>query len=127
MVLGIFLGKMNYDQLVEYDSFLDENDWDIYYWATQDSPEDLRVLPARRYRPVSCPESANGLRPFTALGTALLPSTTASSTKTIGTSTTGRHRTHQRRSHPPLLRRILLDELIVVHLAQVDICEGREQ
>ncbi|CAG7988165.1 unnamed protein product [Penicillium salamii] len=35
------LGKMNYDQLVEYDSFLDENDWDIYYWATQDSPEDL--------------------------------------------------------------------------------------
>jgi hypothetical protein len=36
--------------------------------------EDLRVLPARRYRPVSCPESANGLRPFTALGTALLPS-----------------------------------------------------
>ncbi|KAK9858977.1 WD40 repeat-like protein [Penicillium brevicompactum] len=35
------LGKMNYDQLVEYDTFLDENDWDIYYWATQDSPEDL--------------------------------------------------------------------------------------
>lgn len=25
-------------QLDEYDSFLDENDWDIYYWATQDPP-----------------------------------------------------------------------------------------
>jgi hypothetical protein len=23
-------------QLAEYDLFLDENDWDIYYWATQD-------------------------------------------------------------------------------------------
>ncbi|CAG8906149.1 unnamed protein product [Penicillium egyptiacum] len=37
----VYLGKMNYDQLVEYDSFLDENDWDIYYWATQDSPEEI--------------------------------------------------------------------------------------
>lgn len=26
-------------QLAEYDRFLDENDWDIYYWATQ-QPED---------------------------------------------------------------------------------------
>lgn len=25
-------------QLQEYDRFLDENDWDIYYWATQDPP-----------------------------------------------------------------------------------------
>lgn len=24
-------------QLAEYDRFLDENDWDIYYWATQDA------------------------------------------------------------------------------------------
>ena len=27
-------------QLVEYDLFLDENDWDIYYWATQE-PEPI--------------------------------------------------------------------------------------
>jgi hypothetical protein len=27
-------------QLTEYDLFLDENDWDIYYWATQE-PEPL--------------------------------------------------------------------------------------
>jgi len=25
-------------QLKQYDLFLDENDWDIYYWATQEPP-----------------------------------------------------------------------------------------
>jgi hypothetical protein len=25
--------------LAEYDRFLDENDWDIYYWATQDEQQ----------------------------------------------------------------------------------------
>ena len=30
------LGTMSADELREYDSFLDENDWDIYYWATQE-------------------------------------------------------------------------------------------
>lgn len=29
---------MTKDQMAEYDLFLDENDWDIYYWATQDEP-----------------------------------------------------------------------------------------
>lgn len=27
---------MNDAQLQQYDTFLDENDWDIYYWATQE-------------------------------------------------------------------------------------------
>jgi hypothetical protein len=31
---------MNKEQLQEYDRFLDENDWDIYYWATQDPPAE---------------------------------------------------------------------------------------
>ncbi|KAA8649867.1 hypothetical protein EYZ11_005871 [Aspergillus tanneri] len=35
-----YLADMNKTQLEEYDRFLDENDWDIYYWATQDSPEE---------------------------------------------------------------------------------------
>ncbi|KAJ5732545.1 hypothetical protein N7493_004026 [Penicillium malachiteum] len=35
----VYLGKMSLQQLQEYDRFLDENDWDIYYWATQDPPE----------------------------------------------------------------------------------------
>lgn len=26
---------MTHNQLLQYDVFLDENDWDIYYWATQ--------------------------------------------------------------------------------------------
>jgi len=29
---------MTHDQLLLYDVFLDENDWDIYYWATQEPP-----------------------------------------------------------------------------------------
>lgn len=29
---------MTPEQMSQYDRFLDENDWDIYYWATQ--PED---------------------------------------------------------------------------------------
>ncbi|KAK3309079.1 Flavinator of succinate dehydrogenase-domain-containing protein [Chaetomium strumarium] len=31
------LARMTPAQLAEYDLFLDENDWDIYYWATQDA------------------------------------------------------------------------------------------
>ncbi|KAF2155835.1 DUF339-domain-containing protein [Myriangium duriaei CBS 260.36] len=30
------LGDMSVEQLREYDLFLDENDWDIYYWVTQE-------------------------------------------------------------------------------------------
>ncbi|KAI0551555.1 Flavinator of succinate dehydrogenase-domain-containing protein [Xylaria curta] len=33
-----YLPTMSRDQMVEYDLFLDENDWDIYYWATQEEP-----------------------------------------------------------------------------------------
>ncbi|KAI1909554.1 vesicle coat component [Ophidiomyces ophidiicola] len=32
------LSSMTKAQLEEYDRFLDENDWDIYYWATQEPP-----------------------------------------------------------------------------------------
>ncbi|KAJ5777880.1 hypothetical protein N7520_001126 [Penicillium odoratum] len=35
----VYLRNMTAEQLQEYDRFLDENDWDIYYWATQDPPE----------------------------------------------------------------------------------------
>lgn len=31
---------MTPEQLQEYDRFLDENDWDIYYWATQEKPAE---------------------------------------------------------------------------------------
>ncbi|PIG83156.1 guanine nucleotide-binding protein subunit beta-like protein [Aspergillus arachidicola] len=39
----VYLSKMNKEQLQEYDRFLDENDWDIYYWATQDPPTEGNV------------------------------------------------------------------------------------
>ncbi|KAI3322476.1 DUF339-domain-containing protein [Xylariaceae sp. AK1471] len=32
------LPTMSRKQMVEYDLFLDENDWDIYYWAMQEEP-----------------------------------------------------------------------------------------
>ncbi|KAI1163000.1 Flavinator of succinate dehydrogenase-domain-containing protein [Nemania serpens] len=32
------LPAMTREQMAEYDLFLDENDWDIYYWATQEEP-----------------------------------------------------------------------------------------
>lgn len=31
------LGKMTAAQLQQYDQFLHENDWDIYYWTTQEA------------------------------------------------------------------------------------------
>jgi hypothetical protein len=31
---------MSATQLAQYDLFLDENDWDIYYWATQEAPDE---------------------------------------------------------------------------------------
>ena len=33
---------MNTKQLEQYDLFLDENDWDIYYWATQEPSQTSR-------------------------------------------------------------------------------------
>ncbi|KAI1207333.1 DUF339-domain-containing protein [Annulohypoxylon truncatum] len=33
-----YLPTMTREQMAQYDSFLDENDWDIYYWATQEPP-----------------------------------------------------------------------------------------
>ncbi|KAI1270572.1 DUF339-domain-containing protein [Xylariaceae sp. FL1019] len=33
-----YLPTMTLSEMTSYDLFLDENDWDIYYWATQDEP-----------------------------------------------------------------------------------------
>ncbi|RYO79150.1 hypothetical protein DL766_000087 [Monosporascus sp. MC13-8B] len=33
-----YLPTMVREQMAQYDLFLDENDWDIYYWATQEPP-----------------------------------------------------------------------------------------
>ncbi|KAK9344952.1 Flavinator of succinate dehydrogenase-domain-containing protein [Lipomyces starkeyi] len=39
-----YLNSFNAEQLEEYDRFLDEYDWDIYYWVT-DNPQ--RTVPER--------------------------------------------------------------------------------
>lgn len=36
------LPRMTTAQLAQYDLFLDENDWDIYYWATQEPSQTSR-------------------------------------------------------------------------------------
>lgn len=37
------LHGMDRAQLEQYDRFLDENDWDIYYWTTQNPPVETGV------------------------------------------------------------------------------------
>jgi len=38
------LREMTPAQMAQYDLFLDENDWDIYYWATQEpSPTSMET------------------------------------------------------------------------------------
>lgn len=39
------LGKMSLADMTEYDSLLDEPDWDIYYWATENY--DVTPLPEK--------------------------------------------------------------------------------
>ncbi|KAI1814001.1 Flavinator of succinate dehydrogenase-domain-containing protein [Poronia punctata] len=41
-----YLPTMKREQMAEYDLFLDENDWDIYYWATQEEPAANSSSPA---------------------------------------------------------------------------------
>ncbi|RYP80899.1 hypothetical protein DL770_006057 [Monosporascus sp. CRB-9-2] len=38
-----YLPTMTREQMAQYDLFLDENDWDIYYWATQEPPPSSSV------------------------------------------------------------------------------------
>ena len=71
-----YLPSMTREQMAEYDRFLDENDWDIYYWATQEPPAPSASATATR----DTSDAAYGGGAEAALG-----STTASSGP--GTST----------------------------------------
>jgi hypothetical protein len=42
-------------QLQQYDLFLDENDWDIYYWATQDPPSEEEAEDRKVDQPTQSP------------------------------------------------------------------------
>ncbi|KAK0287366.1 Succinate dehydrogenase assembly factor 2 mitochondrial [Friedmanniomyces endolithicus] len=59
------LGKMSPKQLQQYDLFLDENDWDIYYWATQE-PTPTSMAYAEGAGPSYASPEAQGKDPETA-------------------------------------------------------------
>ncbi|KAK7509253.1 TPR repeat protein-like protein [Phyllosticta citriasiana] len=54
-----YLGQMTQKQLQDYDRFLDENDWDIYYWATQE-PAPTSAETAEGAGPDAAMPSAQG-------------------------------------------------------------------
>ncbi|MCJ1307730.1 succinate dehydrogenase assembly factor 2 [Agyrium rufum] len=54
------LGKMTVKQLEQYDIFLDENDWDIYYWVTQE-PSQTSLETAEGGGPDSSTPNAQGM------------------------------------------------------------------
>jgi hypothetical protein len=48
------LREMTPAQMAQYDLFLDENDWDIYYWATQEpSPTSTETAEGSDYQKAS--------------------------------------------------------------------------
>jgi len=51
-------------QLEQYDRFLDENDWDIYYWATQEPvPTSLETAEGSVNAPPQIDEPVQSPRP----------------------------------------------------------------
>lgn len=51
-------------QLVQYDLFLDENDWDIYYWATQEpTPTSQEAAEGVTDKPQSAKGETEELKP----------------------------------------------------------------
>ncbi|KAK3327731.1 Flavinator of succinate dehydrogenase-domain-containing protein [Cercophora scortea] len=61
-----YLSTMTHAQLNQYDLFLDENDWDIYYWATQEPPTqggqvvDAEAAGAKQQDPATQPHPRSG-------------------------------------------------------------------
>ena len=53
---------MSPDQLQQFDAFLDENDWDIYYWATQE-PTPTSVAYAEGAGPDLAAPEVQGIAP----------------------------------------------------------------
>ena len=55
------LRDMTPAQMAQYDLFLDENDWDIYYWATQEpSPTPMETAEGAGSQKASPVASASG-------------------------------------------------------------------
>lgn len=59
-----YLRDMTPAQMAQYDLFLDENDWDIYYWATQENPPTSQdVAEGQGSGPEGASPAAHGTSP----------------------------------------------------------------
>ncbi|KAH7358448.1 Flavinator of succinate dehydrogenase-domain-containing protein [Plectosphaerella cucumerina] len=76
------LPTMTKQQMVQYDLFLDENDWDIYYWATQDESPGPDTTPTN-------PPKAKSLESSTTAGAESYHGVGAGAEKTIDAGTSG--------------------------------------
>jgi succinate dehydrogenase assembly factor 2 len=76
------LPTMTKQQMVQYDLFLDENDWDIYYWATQDESPGPDTTPTN-------PPKAKSLESSTTAGAESYHGVGAGAEKTIDAGNSG--------------------------------------
>ncbi|KAI1742702.1 Flavinator of succinate dehydrogenase-domain-containing protein [Xylaria scruposa] len=93
-----YLPTMSRDQMVEYDLFLDENDWDIYYWATQEEPSSSSSTTSTSSSQTSTTSSTTdtssatyGSSAETETATATAAAAESQSTSTGGMPLTGEH------------------------------------
>ena len=78
-------------QMAQLDLFLDENDWDIYYWATQDPPSTTASSAAATpfsATTTSDPDYGSGAEAAIAAASSIDSGTTTTTTTTTTSSTT---------------------------------------
>ncbi|KAI0205932.1 Flavinator of succinate dehydrogenase-domain-containing protein [Astrocystis sublimbata] len=73
-----YLPAMSQEQMAQYDLFLDENDWDIYYWATQEEPSS-HTNPSSSSSPAAAAEPASPMSTSTFTSTSSAAETDTSS------------------------------------------------
>ncbi|TRX95744.1 hypothetical protein FHL15_003298 [Xylaria flabelliformis] len=88
-----YLPTMSQDQMVEYDLFLDENDWDIYYWATQEEPSSTSTTSSSQTSTSTSTTDTSSATYGSSAETATATATAAESqsTSTGGMPLTGEH------------------------------------
>ncbi|KAI0451692.1 Flavinator of succinate dehydrogenase-domain-containing protein [Xylaria acuta] len=91
-----YLPTMSQEQMLEYDLFLDENDWDIYYWATQEEPSPssssiTTTTSASSSNTTDTSSAAYGSSTEIATAIAIAESQSTPSTSTGGMPLTGEH------------------------------------
>ncbi|KAI1642000.1 DUF339-domain-containing protein [Daldinia loculata] len=93
-----YLPTMTREQMEQYDRFLDENDWDIYYWATQGPPSNNNTSSSSETPPsiatenTSSADYAGGAEAAISEATPL-DTNSSSSPATTTTTTTSEHLT----------------------------------